>query len=165
LWALRLDGGDSGQVAKDTKTMQVRLKPVYSKLAIPANSRHWGSAKLPVSADGTSLAAVTTSGGYISSTDCSRRAGCGIFNTAMTGDGKSLAGQLPSLVNGWRRKLFAMYPTNELIRDQLKQAQQTWLLWQQSRTLRRLTAARWIGVWNHKIWSTRGGPAVSIQQL
>lgn len=38
-----------------------------------------------------------------------------VFNTAMTGDGKSLAGQLPSLVEGWQRPLFAMYPTNELI--------------------------------------------------
>ena len=49
----------------------------------------------------------------------------------MTGDGKSLAGQLPSLVQGWRHKLFAMYPTNELIRDQLRQTQQTWALWGQ----------------------------------
>lgn len=54
-----------------------------------------------------------------------------IFNTAMTGDGKSLAGQLPSLVEGWQRPLFAMYPTNELIRDQHRQAQKTWRLWGQ----------------------------------
>ena len=54
-----------------------------------------------------------------------------VFNTAMTGDGKSLAGQLPSLVEGWRRPLFAMYPTNELIRDQHRQAAITWRLWNQ----------------------------------
>ncbi|MEZ4736814.1 MAG: type I-D CRISPR-associated helicase Cas3' [Caldilineaceae bacterium] len=54
-----------------------------------------------------------------------------IFNTAMTGDGKSLAGQLPSLVQGWRLPLFGMYPTNELIRDQLRQAEKTWSFWQQ----------------------------------
>ncbi len=54
-----------------------------------------------------------------------------VFNTAMTGDGKSLAGQLPSLVQGWRRPLFAMYPTNELIRDQRRQADQTWRTWNQ----------------------------------
>ena len=54
-----------------------------------------------------------------------------VFNTAMTGDGKSLAGQLPSLVEGWKRKLFAMYPTNELIRDQRRQAEKTWRLWNQ----------------------------------
>lgn len=54
-----------------------------------------------------------------------------VFNTAMTGDGKSLAGQLPSLVEGWNRPLFAMYPTNELIRDQRRQARKTWQLWNQ----------------------------------
>lgn len=54
-----------------------------------------------------------------------------VFNTAMTGDGKSLAGQLPSLVEGWSRPLFAMYPTNELIRDQRRQAGKTWRLWNQ----------------------------------
>ncbi len=54
-----------------------------------------------------------------------------IFNTAMTGDGKSLAGQLPTLLAGWRHPLFAMYPTNELIRDQYRQAEITWGQWQQ----------------------------------
>lgn len=112
--------------------MHVRLKPVYSKLADLVEVEALGlSAKLPVSADGarwrlsqhqldTYRALTAPDGPDV------------VFNTAMTGDGKSLAGQLPSLLNGWRRKLFAMYPTNELIRDQLKQAQQTWLLWQQS---------------------------------
>ena len=54
-----------------------------------------------------------------------------VFNMAMTGDGKSLAGQLPSLIEGWNRPLFAMYPTNELIRDQRRQAENTWRLWNQ----------------------------------
>src|SRR6266568_5106371 len=39
-----------------------------------------------------------------------------IFNTAMTGDGKSLAAYLPVLKEG--KRIIAMYPTNELIRDQ-----------------------------------------------
>jgi len=39
-----------------------------------------------------------------------------VFNTAMTGDGKSLAAYLPTLVSG--RPVLAMYPTNELARDQ-----------------------------------------------
>lgn len=39
-----------------------------------------------------------------------------IFNTAMTGDGKSLAAYLPAFQD--RRHVIAMYPTNELIRDQ-----------------------------------------------
>ena len=39
-----------------------------------------------------------------------------IFNTAMTGDGKSLAAYLPALQE--KKSLLAMYPTNELIQDQ-----------------------------------------------
>lgn len=40
-----------------------------------------------------------------------------IFNTAMTGDGKSLAAYLPAFRDSELR-LLAMYPTNELIQDQ-----------------------------------------------
>lgn len=50
-----------------------------------------------------------------------------VFNTAMTGDGKSLAGSL-SLFEKEMYTL-AMYPTNELIRDQkraVEQMQQVW---------------------------------------
>lgn len=43
-----------------------------------------------------------------------------IFNTAMTGDGKSLAAFLPVLLNP-RQHVFSMYPTNELLRDQRRQ--------------------------------------------
>lgn len=39
-----------------------------------------------------------------------------VINTAMTGDGKSLAGLLPFLTE--KRPTLALYPTNELIRDQ-----------------------------------------------
>jgi CRISPR-associated endonuclease/helicase Cas3 len=39
-----------------------------------------------------------------------------IFNTAMTGDGKSLAAYLPAFQE--QRNVIATYPTNELIRDQ-----------------------------------------------
>jgi CRISPR-associated endonuclease/helicase Cas3 len=44
-----------------------------------------------------------------------------IFNTAMTGDGKSLAAYLPVLTG--KNFTLAMYPTNELARDQEKQIQ------------------------------------------
>lgn len=44
-----------------------------------------------------------------------------IFNTAMTGDGKSLAAYLSAMIN--RTYTLAMYPTNELARDQEKQVQ------------------------------------------
>src|SRR6266705_1814785 len=40
-----------------------------------------------------------------------------VFNTAMTGDGKSLAAYLPAFQDG--KSVIAMYPTNELILDQL----------------------------------------------
>ncbi len=109
--------------------LQIQLKAVYSELADPAAVAESGLA------------------GWLSGGGSSWRLSCHqlatyraltrpdgpevIFNTAMTGDGKSLAGQLPSLVQGWRHKLFAMYPTNELIRDQLRQTQQTWALWGQ----------------------------------
>lgn len=39
-----------------------------------------------------------------------------IFNTAMTGDGKSLAAYLP--VFEQQKNMVAMYPTNELVQDQ-----------------------------------------------
>src|SRR5437660_10818058 len=41
-----------------------------------------------------------------------------IFNVAMTGDGKSVAGYLPAFKD--EKHVVAMYPTNELIRDQLQ---------------------------------------------
>lgn len=53
-----------------------------------------------------------------------------IFNTAMTGDGKSLAGQLPALVKGginWTG--MAMFPTNELISDQHAHLESTTAYW------------------------------------
>src|SRR5260221_4026342 len=39
-----------------------------------------------------------------------------VFNTAMTGDGKSLAAYLPAFKE--QKHIIAMYPTNELIQDQ-----------------------------------------------
>ena len=39
-----------------------------------------------------------------------------VFNTAITGDGKSLAAYLPAFRE--RKSIIAMYPTNELIQDQ-----------------------------------------------
>ena len=50
-----------------------------------------------------------------------------LLNVAMTGDGKSLAAQLPTLIDN--RGFMAMYPTNELIRDQEHQFEQTRIRW------------------------------------
>ena len=53
------------------------------------------------------------------------------FNVAITGDGKSLAGQLPILVTQ-SHPTMAMYPTNELIRDQLRQSQDALRRWKRN---------------------------------
>lgn len=53
-----------------------------------------------------------------------------VFNVAITGDGKSLAGQLPLLVAGSSAPTMVMYPTNELIRDQMRQSQEALYRWQ-----------------------------------
>ncbi len=52
-----------------------------------------------------------------------------VINIAMTGDGKSLAAQMPTLITDRSKPVMAMYPTNELIRDQEYQFEQTKLRW------------------------------------
>jgi CRISPR-associated endonuclease/helicase Cas3 len=52
-----------------------------------------------------------------------------LINIAMTGDGKSLAAQLPTLTADRPNPLIAMYPTNELISDQVRQFEQTKIRW------------------------------------
>ncbi|MBI3962645.1 MAG: type I-D CRISPR-associated helicase Cas3', partial [Deinococcus sp.] len=46
-----------------------------------------------------------------------------VFNTAMTGDGKSLAAYLPVLQDPLHHAVIGMYPTNELIADQGRQVE------------------------------------------
>ncbi len=65
-----------------------------------------------------------------------------IFNTAMTGDGKSLAGQLPVLLNPAEESLLALYPTNELIRDQEGQLEHTRRRWQAPLNIKPLSGQR-----------------------
>jgi CRISPR-associated endonuclease/helicase Cas3 len=118
--------------------MQIKLSPVYSQLADETEVAMLGLAsRLPADLDGRpwrlSQHQVAT---YRTLTAANGPAV--VFNTAMTGDGKSLAGQLPSLMNGWNKKLFAMYPTNELIRDQERQAQATWQRWNQPPSIKAL---------------------------
>lgn len=100
----------------------ITLSPVYSKLAndippalqslVPAG---WRLSEHQVQ---TYLALADPNGPEV------------VINTAMTGDGKSLGGQLLSLQQGWEHPLFAMYPTNELIADQARQAAKSWQQWQ-----------------------------------
>lgn len=87
----------------------INLKPVYSR---PAEVLPEGVTLPP---DWTSLLwhqAATFEALRDSSVDV-------VFNTAMTGDGKSLAAYLPAMTS--RTYTLAMYPTNELARDQEKQ--------------------------------------------
>jgi CRISPR-associated endonuclease/helicase Cas3 len=55
-----------------------------------------------------------------------------VINIAMTGDGKSLAAQLPTLITERSRTLMAMCPTNELVSDQVRQFEQTKIRWNRS---------------------------------
>jgi len=62
-----------------------------------------------------------------------------VFNTAMTGDGKSLAAYLPVMTG--KNYTLAMYPTNELARDQEKQIQSYKKLFNSQYEIYRLNAA------------------------
>ncbi|MEG3864529.1 type I-D CRISPR-associated helicase Cas3' [Microcoleus sp. Z1_B2] len=87
----------------------ITLKPVYS---CPAQTLPSGIT-LPRGWDGLSRHQVET---YEALKDPTIDV---VFNTAMTGDGKSLAAFLAAVTN--RTYTLAMYPTNELARDQEKQ--------------------------------------------
>lgn len=116
--------------------MRVRALPVYSRLAkeedIPSEllSRLPQGMRLSQHQIETYRALVTSEADVV-------------FNTAMTGDGKSLASQLPILVagNGWLHPTLAMYPTNELVEDQLAHLETTIQHWQASIECRRLNSA------------------------
>jgi CRISPR-associated endonuclease/helicase Cas3 len=92
--------------------MQITTLPVFSKLADEADVRAaFGDRELPVSLSEHQLR--TFEALIDSNIDV-------VINTAMTGDGKSLAAYLPALLDS-ERGTFGMYPTNELARDQRKQ--------------------------------------------
>ncbi len=93
--------------------MQINLLPVYSKLAKSDDIPDELSVALP---SGTQLSQhqVETYKKLI------KRDVDVVINTAMTGDGKSLAAYLPTLTHP-RHHAFAMYPTIELSRDQQRQ--------------------------------------------
>jgi len=103
--------------------MWIRLLPVFSRLAEEKDIPPELSARLP---QGWRLSGhqVET---YRALTEGDAEV---IFNTAMTGDGKSLAGQLPALIRGGMEyPVLAMYPTNELVEDQRVHLDQTIAEW------------------------------------
>src|SRR5512138_2872018 len=92
--------------------MRITTLPVYSKLANEAEVRAtFGDRALPVQLSQHQLE--TYSALIDPHVDV-------VINTAMTGDGKSLAAYLPTLIDS-DRGAFGMYPTNELARDQCRQ--------------------------------------------
>jgi CRISPR-associated endonuclease/helicase Cas3 len=109
--------------------MQIRTLPVYSRLADEAEVRALGLwDKLPLKADGSrwqlSQHQVET---YKALTGNEYDV---IFNTAMTGDGKSLAAYLRALQSD--DHVISMYPTNELIRDQATRVSEYKTAWRSS---------------------------------
>jgi CRISPR-associated endonuclease/helicase Cas3 len=102
--------------------MRIITLPVYSKLADAQDIPPEIKAKLPADWCLSAHQVATYQALKSSKVDV-------VFNVAMTGDGKSLAGQLLALLEDRPRPLLAMYPTNELIGDQLRQVQQSLQLW------------------------------------
>lgn len=116
--------------------MKIRTLAVYSKLADGNDIPPELQAKLP---EGWNLSQHQLET-YLALTEGDADV---IFNTAMTGDGKSLAGQLPLLVHGegWQYPILAMYPTNELIEDQLAHLEPTVQRWNANVRYDRLNSA------------------------
>jgi len=110
--------------------MQITTLPVYSKIAadtaVPVEVKQQFPSDLRLSQHQLETYQALIGGQY----DV-------VINTAMTGDGKSLAAQLQTLVNG--RSLLMMYPTNELVRDQEMQVIQTLGHWKQQAKIRPMT--------------------------
>lgn len=99
--------------------MRIETLPVFSKVAAEADVRGLGLAeKLPADREGKpwklSKHQVET---YRALTQEDVDV---VLNVAMTGDGKSLAAYLPTLIDPANHCL-GMYPTNELLRDQERQ--------------------------------------------
>ncbi len=96
------------------RTLLLKLGPVYSRLADEDELKDLNTAKLPSTYKLRRHQAETWQAFSNSDADV-------IFDTALTGDGKSLAGQLPMLAEG--KYTLLMYPTNELIKDQVMQVE------------------------------------------
>lgn len=84
-----------------------------------------------------------------------------IFNTAMTGDGKSLAGQLPTLVRSPGSPLMALYPTNELVADQEKQFARVQTDWKTDLCVGQLNSAVLDEILAEEDYSQRGDALLS----
>lgn len=144
-------------VGKDSMTPRtVFTLPVYSQLADPLHIPEELRARLP---SGFRL--------YKHQVDTYRELLNGsadvIFNIALTGDGKSLAGQLPALVRGginWSTLI--MYPTNELINDQVAHLEQTQKTWQADMHFGQLNAAELDRLFTSENYERRGDALLRV---
>lgn len=107
--------------------------PVYSQLADEADVPQEVRAKMPASWQLSAHQLETYLAVQSQQYDV-------VINTAMTGDGKSLAAYLPTLLHSI--PLLAMYPTNELARDQEVQLPEIKQRWGGRFRHERITAAR-----------------------
>jgi CRISPR-associated endonuclease/helicase Cas3 len=96
------------------KNLKVTLGPVYSRLADKDDTQGLDMARLPDQLQLRRHQARTWQAYRKGEIEV-------IFDTALTSDGKSLAGQLPMYMDD--AKTLLLYPTNELIRDQLQQVE------------------------------------------
>lgn len=142
--------------------MKIKTLPVYSKLADEKEVQSLGLwEKLPIKPDGSrwqlSQHQVET---YRALTEGDADV---IFNTAMTGDGKSLAGQLPALAQGGLTyPVLAMYPTNELIEDQIVHLKRTIANWKANIYDRPLNSAELDQMMEEDDYSRRGDALLRV---
>lgn len=136
--------------------IRVNLLPVYSKLADAVEIPEELRGKLP-SGWKLSKHQVDT---YLALTESEAEV---IFNTAVTGDGKSLAGQLPALIQGGMNyPVLAMYPTNELIEDQLIHLKQTVAEWHSDVDYRPLNSAELDQIMMEENYARRGDALMGV---
>ncbi|EFO81883.1 DEAD/DEAH box helicase-like protein [Oscillochloris trichoides DG-6] len=102
--------------------MQINTLPVYSKLADAAAIPAEVAKNLPKDWQLSQHQIETYAALCNNDVDV-------VINTAMTGDGKSLAGLLPFLSNRQHNGILVLYPTNELIQDQYASAITTLPRW------------------------------------
>lgn len=98
------------------KAMSLNLGPVYSRLADDVDLKDLNTGRLASIYKSRLRRHQAWTWQAFSNSDADV-----IFDTALTGDGKSLAGQLPMLAED--RYALLMYPTNELIKDQERQVE------------------------------------------
>lgn len=112
---------------------RIKTLPVYSELAPPGAMPKEIQQRLPAEFQLSTHQLETYQASQSGEYDV-------VFNKAMTGDGKSLAAYLPTLIHSV--PVLAMYPTNELARDQEIQLPTMKERWGSRFRHERITAAR-----------------------